>query len=824
MSKFCLFIALLVVTNVTSAQQLLFKWAKAFDPHNAINYGDYSNGRTVGVDQFGNVYSAGLFQRTVDFDPGPGLFTMTATNQYEEAIYITKLDADGNFVWARQIPALVEFGEVELKVDKVGNVYLVSNFTETADMDPGPGVVTVTPIGSKDAFVMKLDTNGNLVWVKQFGGPGDTVPAANVLEIDKDNNIIVCGLFNNTVDFDPGPGTFNLTSTAHLQAYIVKLSNNGDLIWAKQFGNSPVVYSGANIVDVRCDANGDIVVVGGFSGTCDFDPGTGIFNLTGKGLQDGFIAKLTTDGNLVWAKGITNTGDQYNYLVQSRAVEIDSKNNIVIAGAFIGTFDFDPGPAIHNISANPYDCYILKLTAQGDFIWVRQIGGQESDLGNDLVLDANDNVYVAGTFGGSVDLDPGAGVVLTAQNGASAIIKLTSSGNFVSASQFPTGSLFRRMDIDPALNIYVTGYVTGRADYDPGDGVYQLGGAPGQSPFVMKLGPCSNTSTFTLHVEACSQYTLNNETFDSSGTYTQIIPNSFGCDSLITLNLTITKSFSQQSQTICEPNFFFAGGANRYVSGTYTDTLQSAIGCDSIVTTFLTVKPKPLPNLGPDQSLCSNVQLNITPGAFSNYRWQDGSDANSITISSQGTYWVTVTDNFGCTATDTLKIPSIVPVPSNFLNKSDSICRYESLKLLSSNAYPSYQWSDGSTGREKIITQPGAVWLTVTDQNGCSATDTMMVFAKQCIEGFSIPTAFTPNGDGKNDDFKPLLFGKVMKYRFAIYNRWGAMIFHTTDPDKAWDGRVGSTIQSTTTFAWSCYYQLEGQAPKNEKGTVILIR
>ena len=97
---------ILFFTQIASAQQLVFKWAKSFDPHNPFSYGDYSNGRNVGIDQYGNVYSAGLFKRTVDFDPGTGLFAMTAVSQYEEGINISKLDGDGNFVWARQIPAL----------------------------------------------------------------------------------------------------------------------------------------------------------------------------------------------------------------------------------------------------------------------------------------------------------------------------------------------------------------------------------------------------------------------------------------------------------------------------------------------------------------------------------------------------------------------------------------------------------------------------------------------------------------------------------------------------------------------------------------------
>ena len=95
---------------------------------------------------------------------------------------------------------------------------------------PRSGAQMMIPIGAKDAFVIKLDTDGKLVWVKKFGGPGDTVPHANGLDIDKDNNVIICGGFYNTVDFDPGPNNSNLTPTAHIQTYVVKLNSSGGFI------------------------------------------------------------------------------------------------------------------------------------------------------------------------------------------------------------------------------------------------------------------------------------------------------------------------------------------------------------------------------------------------------------------------------------------------------------------------------------------------------------------------------------------------------------------------------------------------------------------
>jgi gliding motility-associated-like protein len=103
-------------------------------------------------------------------------------------------------------------------------------------------------------------------------------------------------------------------------------------------------------------------------------------------------------------------------------------------------------------------------------------------------------------------------------------------------------------------------------------------------------------------------------------------------------------------------------------------------------------------------------------------------------------------------------------------------------------------------------------------------SDTILINAKDCINGFFVPTAFTPNGDGKNDAFRPLLFGRLVKYSFTIYNRWGQIIFKSSDIIKGWNGTYASTLQDNNVFAWSCTYQIEGQKLKTEKGTVVLIR
>lgn len=827
MNKHYFTVLLLFVFNTAFSQQPELEWARVFNSNNFNNYRDYSNGRSVTVDRQGNVYSAGLFMHTVDFDPGPGFFNLSGAGYGDYGIYISKLSAAGTFLWAIQIPVLVEFGAIEIKVDQLDNVYLASDLRHSADMDPGSAVYMLNPIGAKDAFVAKYDPNGNLVWAKQFGGPGDTVPHADALDIDNDNNVIICGGFNNTVDFDPGSGTFNLTSTAHIQSYIAKLNSNGDFIWARQFGNSPVVYSGATITDVRCDRLGTIYTVGTFAGNCDFDPGAGNYPLQARSLRDGFISKLDASGNFIWAKRIGNTTNDYFQYAESRGIEIDANNNVYTTGDFAGTFDFDPGPGSQLATSNSArDWYILKLNTQGDFAWVDVFGGSDSEVGADVAVDKDNNVYGVGGVSNMADMDPGPGVYTV--SAASMLVKVNSNGGFIYAAPFKSitngSSLTRRMIVDPSYNIYIAGYVSGTVDFDPGSNVYPLTGSADQSPIVLKLIRCKNITTSTLIINTCSNYTLNNELFDTSGIYVRIIPNRAGCDSVITLHLTINKKSTQQSIAICQGQSFFAGGANQTNTGTYKDTLTTIFNCDSIVTTILTVNPSPLPNLGSDRNLCAGSKIVITPGIFATYEWQDMSTAPVLTINGAGKYWVQVTNSFKCSATDTFIIGSILPAPANFLKKTDSICSYEKFKIASTKPFSRYLWSTGSYGNEIQVDKPGKYWLNVVDGNGCTGADTITVFQKQCMSGVYIPTAFTPDNNGKNDVFKALVFGKVQSFRLVIFDRAGQIVFQTTNPDKAWDGRNNGIPYSTTTFVWQCSFQLNDQPPVFQKGTVILVR
>jgi gliding motility-associated-like protein len=256
--------------------------------------------------------------------------------------------------------------------------------------------------------------------------------------------------------------------------------------------------------------------------------------------------------------------------------------------------------------------------------------------------------------------------------------------------------------------------------------------------------------------------------------------------------------------------------------GTYFVAAAYSNGCISKDTIVIGKYNFIKPSLGADRPVCDNYFLSA--GSYQNYEWNDLSSGSSITINQQGMYWVEITDANGCKGRDTVIITGINAPPSNFLKPVDSLCKYETLQLAPVNNYSAYNWSTGSSQNIITIDKGGLYILTVRDANGCTGKDSIQVFEKNCITGVRIPTAFTPNRDQLNDLFRAKVFGVTEQFSLQVYDRWGNLVFSTTDPAAGWDGKVNGIPAATGVFVWYCTYKLVAEEPGSQKGTVTLIR
>lgn len=383
-----------------------FIWAKR------IGGANFDIGHSIAVDDSANVYITGEFQGTVDFDPGTGVFNMSSLSG-NTFCFILKLDSLGNFVWAKKMGnSNGGCKGYAIAVSETGYVYTTGFFSGVCDFDPGVNVYNL-PLGP--VFLQKLDTAGIFIWAKQLKAGGA------YFHLDSMENIYIPGAFAGITDFDPDTtSTFNLTSAGLTDICITKLDSSGILVWAKQMGGT----SDEQAKSITVDNNGNVYTIGNFSGTSDFDPSNGIYNLTslalaGSGSSDIFVSKLDASGNFLWAKamggGASDKGD-------GKSIAVDAFGNVYTTGNFIFILDFDPGAGVVNLNSGTNTAiFIQKLDSSGNFVWAKSFGGGTYNYfsGNCIKVDNLNNIYLTGTFVSTVDFDPSSGT-----------FNLTSSGGY----------------------------------------------------------------------------------------------------------------------------------------------------------------------------------------------------------------------------------------------------------------------------------------------------------------------------------------------------------------------------------------------------------
>jgi hypothetical protein len=371
-----------------------------------------------------NIYTGGSFQETVDFDPGAGTSNLISTGGYD--IFISKSDSAGNYVWAKAIGGTGFDCCHAIVTDASGNIYLTGEFTGTVDFDPAAGIFNLTGGGH---FISKLDSSGNFIWAKAVTGAG-----GYSIGLDASANVYTTGYFSGTTDFNPGAGTFFL-SAGSIDIFILKLDSAGNFAWVKKTGSSgnDVGWS----ITTDNSGNGDVYTTGIFMDTVDFDPGAGVFNLISEGTSSIFILKLTSSGDLIWAKAIGGAANDFSGGL-SITVSSSGSGNVYATGFFSGANDFDPGPATFFLTAlGSNDIFISKIDSAGNFVWSKKMGGVNNDVGLTVAIDASENIYTSGFFEGIGDFDPGAGFfnLTSAGNHDIFISKFDSSGNFVWAKE-----------------------------------------------------------------------------------------------------------------------------------------------------------------------------------------------------------------------------------------------------------------------------------------------------------------------------------------------------------------------------------------------------
>lgn len=472
-------IACFLASSNIQAQSPGFEWARRIG--GMVTYNTY---HSITTDFVGNVYNVGYFEDTADFDPGTAVLNISSNGG--EDIFIQKFDSAGTLLWVKQIGGTGNDKAKSVITDNDGNIYVTGYFTGTVDFDPGSGLFNASSIAGRDMFILKMDSNGNFIWVKHIGNA-----SVHSITIDTKGNLYSTGGFTGNVDFDPGPGVHILNNTIwSTDAFILKMDTTGNMIWVAQITGQES-NAGASIAT---DTSGNVHVLGTFKGTTDFDPDTGSINRSSNGYSDVFIQKLDSNGKLIWIKTFGGLEDD-----KARTIVVDDKGNVYTNGLFYGTVDFDPGFGVKNIvSIGHYDIFIQKLNRYGNLKWAKQIGGNNPDDSHPIAIDDMGNLYVTGFFWGknnsgvgTFDVDPGAGTLYLNSNGLFDffINKLDVAGKLVWSKQIGgigSDEIFS-ISLDDFGNLYATGIFQDSVDFDFGAGVSNLHAVKNIDSYIFKM-------------------------------------------------------------------------------------------------------------------------------------------------------------------------------------------------------------------------------------------------------------------------------------------------------------------------------------------------
>ncbi|MFM9944300.1 MAG: T9SS type A sorting domain-containing protein [Bacteroidia bacterium] len=683
-------------------------------------------------DSKGNLYFTGSFSGKVDFDPD-SINTFYLTSIADKDIFVQKLDPKGKLIWAKSMGGKITDVGNAIAVDKKGNVYTTGFFEDSIDLDPSSKYYYLGCAGKTDAFISKLDSLGNFVWGLSMGGIDKEV--GNLIALDDSANVYCTGLFEDTVEFDPSNKKYNLTSSGLQDIFILKINSSGKFLWAKKLGGSNQEY----LTNIIIDKNQNIYGSGYFSGTLDFNPDEGQYNITANSGYNSYLFKLGP--------------------CPSPAENI-SGQAALCGGATKGTYSITP-----SAGANGYKWTVPK--------------GATIDSGQNT---AKIKVTFGSTLGDitvrpSNICDTTIKSVLTIKN----FPAINVTANVTPSTTICKGSYARLYGNGANTYTWNKGIINNNNFYPDTTDTYIVTGTDnygciGKDTIILIVngvasptainGPstvCGGGGKATFSVTPIAGATgyiwtvPNNATIDS-GKNTPAIRVSFGSSSgYITVNTTnacnttpINKYISvtvpsigitvQPSATICKgtsiilngtggSNYTWSGGISNGLSfkpdttTTYTLTETGSAGCAGTKSILITVNP--LPNVEamatPSNKICSGASVTLTAKGASSYQWS----AMGVTTGAafkpgiSAKYTVTGTDNNGCSNTATLDIMVIAAPVISLQPASKTVAEGSASEfyLVTTNPNNTFQW------QWRKPSFPASEFININNTNEFSGTD-----------------------------------------------------------------------------------------------------
>jgi len=665
-----------------------------------------------------------------------------------------------NFDWVRTVNGSIMDECNDVAVSKhTGFIYATGYFTASADFPNGDDTLTVTSFNNC-AYVAKYNVHGNLIWLKTLTSSTNGKSKGNGIAVDANDNVIVVGGFDGSIDFDPADSTENIQTATNSDAFIWKLDQDGNYIWVKRVNSS---YETATY-GVTADTSNNIVFSGLFTGSASMPGGSSISDNDNRG----YICKLDNAGAFLWVNSLEDVpGDIYPSVVRA-----DANNNYYVTGAYVQnsspTIGFlqkvstdgqdgwrvelgNPSGVgfINDVVCTPYgvmacgsfknqatiggavgshfvisngnyfDAVAFKLNPEnGQPIWSTTFGSASDDSGSAIHADANGNVYVAGRFQGTANYANIPQATVTANGSDVYVWKLDYTGEGIGAYTLTNGvdDEITATAIHTAADgaIYVAGRSYGTTDFD-----YDLMDVEEHTSYGYSDGFLHRTTDCDAFLQPPTQELIfcQGDSVEVDGTYysqpqlltTDTFTSQWGCDSLITFQLLNYFTDEYEYYSICRGDSVMTSTGMVYEAGEYVSEYTSFHGCDSSLVEIVNWIPSA--HSFENYTLCPDSALSIY----------------TETITAAGEYLFLV-ENPLTTCRDTVSV-SVTMIAIN-----DTLTQWGNL-LIAEQTADDYAWLD-CTSNELI---PGAInpqfypevsgsYAVIMSDGGCVSTGPCLDF------------------------------------------------------------------------------------------------
>jgi gliding motility-associated-like protein len=691
-------------------------------------------GTGIAVDNQGNVYALGTFKGQVFL----GSQSINSNNNSTDIILV-KFDSNGNLLWHHSIGGSNDDSSAKLKIDNTNNIIISGTYYNSMTI----GNQTLISY-EQNYFVAKYSSSGNFIWASDIGS--SVYNTAFDVEVAITGEIYVTGEFSGTMSF----GSQSIIALGQKDVFLIKLSSSGSFIWAKRMGS-----------------NGDNDMAGAV--VADKEMNVYVFYKNDSFTNQGRIEKYNSTGTLL--QTIT-FGDQG--VIIPGSIILDFSGNIFISGGFRGNTDFGDG-IINSSHPSHYDLFVAKYKNNGNFVFVKTAKSNESTFASAISYDYNGSLLI----GGYTDQD--LWVESNSFNGyGKKEILVYKYENYFAFGEINISSI----NCDPnnmCIDISVIGGVppysyswsSGHTTEDfcgvpvgtyhvivtDSDNCYIETDINVPAPYAIPINlPASVTVCpfDTVNLDAGTNYisyiwstgeTTNSINVHIPGTYSVTVMDNSSCTTSAIVQLQKLPNINllvQDALFFCplESVSLSVAGFNEYLwsNGQTTQDFSTEIPgiywlrvydgqCYYYDTVNLIHYPKPIVNLGDDRYFCVGDSIRIDgPAGFVNYLWHNNSTNNYYWAHETELVVVTAWDSNGCQASDDIMVYAL-DYPQLELGEDFTICTNSPLDLspLFVEEGVNYLWSTGETDRSIFIQNSGQYMLTVTNQGGCSASDTINI-------------------------------------------------------------------------------------------------